>query len=139
MDKLLVGFFCLCSCVLCSCSKAGDSVVERESVIAPSSTASEVSAVTPEIAVRKLIARLDAARSANAFDGAQKKHLRPRTNPGSDQKECRKHLGHHRSGYSQEVLQLAYDEVNTYEPGDRKEYLKSSLEKIANHKGWSIK
>ncbi|MDR2616516.1 MAG: hypothetical protein LBC22_01675 [Endomicrobium sp.] len=71
MDKLLVGFFCLCSCVLCSCSKAGNSVVKRESVIAPSSTVSEVSAVTPEIAVRNLIARLD-ARSANAFDGAQK-------------------------------------------------------------------
>ncbi|MDR2066442.1 MAG: hypothetical protein LBP57_01180 [Endomicrobium sp.] len=142
MDKLLIGFFCLCSCVLCSCSKADNGVVKRESVIAPPSTALEESFVTPDVAARNLIARLD-ARFANAFDGTQKKHLRPRPNPGSDQKQCRKHLGHHlghhHSECSQEVLQLAYDEVNTYEPGDRKEYLKASLEKIANHKGWSIK
>lgn len=142
MDKLLIGFFCLCSCVLCSCSKADNGVMKRESIIAPSPGVSEDSFVTPEAAVRNLIARLD-ARYANGFDGTQKKHLRPRPNPGPDQKECRKHLGHHlghhRGGCSQEVLQLAYDEVNTYEPGERKEYLKSSLEKMANHKGWSIK
>jgi hypothetical protein len=66
--------------------------VKRESIIAPSS---ETSVVAPEVAAQNLIARLD-ARSA-AFDGTQKRP-RPRTNPGSDQKPCRKYLGHHHNG-----------------------------------------
>jgi hypothetical protein len=93
---------------LCSCSKTDNGLVKRESVIAPySSTVLEESVVTPEVAVGNLIARLD-ARFAHASDGAQKKHL---TNPGSAHKECKTHLGHHPRGCSQEVLQLAYDEV----------------------------